>query len=182
MKNAIEKIKGLTYGVELEYENITKQDAVRALERLFGTRSRYVGTYLDAWAVPMPDGREWKVENDGSLCHGCETVSPVLTLADMDAVQNVVRALRHAGAKARSSCGLHIHVGAGDMTPRHLVNLMKIWHVEENFITKACGVVADRLAWYTRPCEIGFVRSAAKINKPTWKNLAEAYYHGNESS
>lgn len=181
MKNAISKIEGLTYGVELEYEKISKEVAVRALERLFGTHAQYVGTYLDAWAVPMPDGRMWKVENDGSLDTGCETVSPVLTLADMDTLQNVVRALRHAGAKVRNTCGLHIHVGAGDMTPKHLVNLMKIWHVEENFITKACGVVADRLAWFTRPSEIGFVRNAAKIKKPTWKQLADIYYRGNET-
>lgn len=181
MRDAISKIAGLTYGVELEYENITKAKAILALESVFGTRAQYVGTYLDAWAVKMPDGRVWKVESDGSLANGCETVSPVLTLADMDTLQAVVRALRQAGAKARSTCGLHIHVGAGDMTPKQLVNLMKIWHVEENFLTKACGVVANRLSWYTRPSEIGFVRDAAKVSKPTWSRLADLYYRGNEA-
>ena len=67
MKNAMSKIDNMTYGVELEYEGISKHDAIKALEQLFGTRATYAGTYLDAWKVPMADGRMWTVENDGSL-------------------------------------------------------------------------------------------------------------------
>ena len=181
MKNAMSKIEGMTYGVELEYECISKHEAVRALEQLFGTHARYAGTYLDAWKVPMPDGREWTVENDGSLSSGCETVSPVMKIADMETVQNVVRALRRAGAKARSTCGLHIHVGAGDVTERKLVNLLKMWYVEENYIVKAFGTQASRLYNYTRPLEKTFIDRVRKDGSLTWKKLEDYYYGGRES-
>ncbi len=46
-------------------------------------------------------------------------------------VQEVVRAIREAGARTDSSCGIHVHVGFGEHTPaslRRLVNIVNIGH------------------------------------------------------
>lgn len=40
-----------------------------------------------------------------------------MTYADMETLQEVVRAMRKAKAKVNSRTGLHIHVGAQGMTP-----------------------------------------------------------------
>ena len=62
----------------------------------------------------MPDGRKWVVERDASVTDPCaEVVSPVCRWEDIVMVQEVVRAIREAGARADSSCGIHVHVGFG---------------------------------------------------------------------
>jgi hypothetical protein len=41
-------------------------------------------------------------------------VTPILTWDDIESLQELVRQLRHAGAKSDPShmCGVHIHIGA----------------------------------------------------------------------
>ena len=51
--------------------------------------------------------------------------------SDIKMVQEVVRAIREAGARTDSSCGIHVHVGFGQHTPaslRRLVNMVNIGH------------------------------------------------------
>ena len=51
--------------------------------------------------------------------------------SDIAMVQEVVRAIREAGARTDSSCGIHVHVGFGEHTPaslRRLVNIVNIGH------------------------------------------------------
>ena len=40
--------------------------------------------------------------------------------SDIEMVQEVVRAIREAGARADSSCGIHVHVGFSEHTPASL--------------------------------------------------------------
>ena len=97
-----------TFGCELEYEGISQETAARTVAEATGGTARYVGGYYGTWEVTMPDGRKWKVVSDGSLRGtSSETVTPVMTVADLDTLQKVVRALRRKGAKANSRTGLH---------------------------------------------------------------------------
>ena len=64
--------------------------------------ARHVGLHLDNWTVAMPDGRHWTVESDASVTDpDAEVVSPVCRWEDIPMVQEVVRALRRAGAHDR---------------------------------------------------------------------------------
>ena len=111
-------MKNQTFGIEIETTGLGRERTARALAALFGTTARHVGRHLDDWKVPMPDGREWTVESDGSVTDpSAEVVSPVCRWEDIEMVQLVVRALRRAGAKADASCGIHIHVGLGRTHP-----------------------------------------------------------------
>ncbi len=47
---------------------------------------------------------------------------------DIPMVQEVVRALREAGARTDSSCGIHVHVGFGEHTPASLRRLVNIFN------------------------------------------------------
>jgi phage terminase large subunit-like protein len=69
-------------------------------------------------------GRTWRVVRDGSLTGDIngEIVSPVLEYADIEELQQVVRAARAAGARADHSTGVHyaravvMHCGAARLT------------------------------------------------------------------
>ena len=72
---------------------------------------------LDPWEIQDPRGRVWKVVSDASLTSAppnlrAEIVSPILRYEDMNELQEVVRAVRRAGAKVDAKCGLHCHVDA----------------------------------------------------------------------
>ena len=79
MQNAIETMKSLTFGTELEYTGIARQVAAKAIQGVIGGRVRFTGGAYDAWEVTAPDGRIWKAIRDGSLENGgCEVVTPIL--------------------------------------------------------------------------------------------------------
>ena len=120
-------MKTQTFGIEVETTGLGCERAARAIAAHFGTTARYVGRHLGDWNVPMPDGRHWTVERDGSVTDpSAEVVSPVCRYEDIGMVQEVVRAIRAAGAKADGSCGIHIHIGLGEHTPQSLRRLVNI--------------------------------------------------------
>ena len=111
-------MKNQTFGIEIETTGIGRERTAKAIAAHFGTTARHIGLHLDDWKVPMPDGRHWTVERDGSVTDpSAEVVSPVCRYEDIEMVQAVVRAIRAAGAKADRSCGIHIHIGLGEHTP-----------------------------------------------------------------
>ena len=108
-----------TFGIEIETTGLGRQPTAEVIAKYFGTTAQYIGAHLDDWKIPMPDGRRWTVESDGSVTDpSAEVVSPVCRWEDIEMVQTVVRALRKAGAKVDSTCGIHIHIGLGEHTPR----------------------------------------------------------------
>ena len=67
MTNTIQTAKELTFGTELEYTNISRERAVKAIHSVVGGTIRYTGGGYDEWTVVAPDGRHWKAVSDGSL-------------------------------------------------------------------------------------------------------------------
>ena len=90
---------GMTFGVEIEVTGVDHADMGVAVARGLGV------PYPAGRGNSVRDaaGREWKVVNDCSISPpGCEIVTPPLTTADMELLQNVIRALRTA-ARFRES-------------------------------------------------------------------------------
>ena len=165
-----------TFGVELEYEGITQEKAARTVARVLGSEARYEGYHLHNWVIPTADGRKWQVVSDGSLCGGAEVVTPILTYADMNTLQDVVRALRKAGAKANIRTGLHVHVGAADFTAKNVANLIKTFYRQECLVLKAAGTVSERLGHYTRPTDRRFVDRICAMATPTMDAINTAWF------
>lgn len=132
-------MKKQNFGVEIELTGITRQDAAQVIANYFGTTTRYAGTYYDTYTAADRKGRTWKAMSDGSILterkvnsgranagreYSCEVVTPVLQYEDLEDLQNIVRALRAAGAIANSSCGIHVHVDGANHTPESLTRLM----------------------------------------------------------
>ena len=91
MTNTIQTAKELTFGTELEYTNISRERAVKAIHSVVGGTIRYTGGGYDEWTVVAPDGRHWKAVSDGSLgsrSTSAEVVTPILKWDDMDTLQS----------------------------------------------------------------------------------------------
>lgn len=86
----METMKEQTFGIEVETTGIGREKTASTIADHFGTTARHIGRHLDNWEVPMPDGRHWTVEHDGSVTDpSAEVVSPVCHIRT---VRVVVRA------------------------------------------------------------------------------------------
>ena len=189
MAGQIAEAKKQTIGVEIEMNGITRSRAAKVAAEFFGT-GRYKDTAARngycTWSAWDSDGREWKFQRDVSIegpdSEKCELVTPVLTYADMELLQELVRQLRHAGAKsdAGRGCGVHIHIGAKGHTPQSLRNLANIMAGHESLIAEALNLDGRRMSRYCRTVDPRFLEQLNKKKPQTMAQLADIWYasHG----
>ncbi len=175
MNQKLETIKSLHFGIENEFENITRQRMADAILSVVGGTIRYGGPH-SAVTVVAPDGREWKAISDASLNTGAEFVTPILGWDDLPTYQECIRAIRHAGAKTPETTSQHVHVGAADLTPQQITNLVRNFYKQEVLIHKAFGTLENRLNRYTRPCDRAFVARILGRRPKTMRELNEAWF------
>lgn len=178
-------MKNQTFGIEIETTGLGRRRTAQAIAEFFGTTAQYIGSHLENWEVPMPDGRHWTVERDGSVTDpSAEVVSPVCRWEDIEMVQAVVRHLRNAGAKVDGSCGIHIHVGLGAHTPQSLRRLVNLVNAKEDLLTQALGITPERRSQWCRPVSPRFLEAVNKAKPTTMDGFAEIWYRhsGGDSS
>lgn len=173
----INSIKTGKFGVEVEMYDITRELASKKVAEFFGTYStlNYVGGTYGKWTCRDAQGRKWSFMSDSSIhdSHGgCEMVTPILGYADIELLQDVVRVLRHNGAKSdpRHECGIHVHVDATGYTVATIRNLANLMKSHDNLILNAIGVTDSRRRW-CRPVNENFVKA---INNKKVKTMEEA--------
>ena len=187
----IEEMKKQTIGVEVEMNSITRQKAAKLAADFFGT-NRFQDTAhrngYHTWSAWDAQGREWKFQRDSSI-HGpdsekCELVTPILTYADMETLQELIRKLRKAGAKSDPSrgCGVHIHIGAKGHTPQSLRNLANIMASHERLIADALAIDQGRMRSYCRMVDPSFLREVNAKKPTTMEALADIWYTSNGAS
>ncbi len=179
------EMKKQTIGVEVEMNNITREKAARIAADFFGTgRHEYTArrngyeTY-SAWDAQE---REWKFQKDVSIAgpsdQKCELVTPILTYADIETLQELIRRLRKAGAKsdATRGCGVHIHIGAQGHTPQTLRNLANIMASHESLLADALKLDRGRMNRYCKTVDPRFL-DRLNLRKPTtMAQLADIWY------
>ena len=189
------------FGCEIEMTGITRQQAADAVGRLFGTSARqtHESSLYDPWEVVDNDGKKWRLVYDGSiaatrrvgrrqepaydLTYKVELNSPVLEYAEMGKLQEVVRALRHAGAVVNPSCGLHVHIDASKHTPRSLRNLLSIMYSKEDLIFAALGAQQRRVERYCKLSRENVVRVVRNMPPGlTMEQLRRAWYEGHDGA
>lgn len=189
-REQIEAMKMQTIGVEVEMNNITREKAARKVAEFFGTTAWYAaGEYgYMSWACKDQQGRVWKFQRDISI-HGpeaekCEMVTPILTYEDIETLQAIIRLLRKAGAKSSPSrgCGVHIHIGKGNHTPKTLRNLVNIMAAHEQQIGRAIRIDAGRTGQYCRVVDPRFLDQLNKRKPTTMTELADIWYAGNHAN
>jgi hypothetical protein len=181
-------MKNQTFGIEIEMNHITRRMAAQVIARTLpsgtlgdGASVRHIGGHTyDVWEVEGVDGRVWKVMRDGSIAgpeqEKTEVVSPVCKWEDIELVQEVVRALREAGAVAHSSCGIHVHIGLGEHTPKTLRNLVNIVNSREDLLTQALQISPERRDCWCLPVDQTFLRHLNTQRPRTSDDLARLWY------
>ena len=185
----IEEMKKQTIGVEVEMNSISRRKAAKLAADFFGT-----GRFQDTahrngyctWSAWDTQGREWKFQRDSSINgpddEKCEMVTPILTYADMELLQELIRKLRKAGAKSDASrgCGVHIHIGAKGHTPQTLRNLVNIMASHESLLISALNLNRYRVTRYCRTVDPNFLTQVNKKKPTSMADLADVWYtsHG----
>ena len=187
----IEEMKKQTIGVEVEMNNITREKAARVAARYFGTH-RYENTAgrngYSTWSAWDAQGREWKFQKDVSIAgpdsEKCEMVTPILTYSDIETLQELIRQLRHAGAKsdATRGCGVHIHIGAKGHTPQTLRNLANIMASHESLIADALNLDHGRMGRYCRTVDPRFLEQVNRRKPTTMTQLADIWYSSHDAN
>lgn len=114
-----------TFGIELE---IVLPSAISSNQfRTAETALRNAGLIADFQTYNHITSPSWKITTDGSLgAGGCEVVSPVLQgAAGIIEARRAAEALRAAGFTVDRSCGFHVHIGASDLTAKHVKALLR---------------------------------------------------------
>ena len=181
----IEAMKKQTIGVEVEMNNITRQEAAKTAATFFGTgRCEYTARRngYETWSAWDSQGREWKFQKDVSISgpddQKCELVTPILTWADIEALQELCRQLRHRGAKSDASrgCGVHIHIGANGHTAQTLRNLANIMASHESLLASALNLDSYRINRYCRTVDQDFLERVNRRKPQTMSALADIWY------
>ena len=190
-RQKIEAIKAQTIGVEVEMYNITRMTAANTAATFFGT-GRFEDTASTngyrTWSAWDRKGREWKFQRDVSIRsrtdeESCELVTPILTYDDIKDLQELIRQLRHKGAKSDPDhmCGVHIHIGAAGHTAKSLRNLANLMASRENLLISALRLDRDRINRYCRTVNTGFLEELNKKKPKSMQQLADIWYKGNNA-
>ena len=191
MKNQIAEMKKQTIGVEVEMNGITRRAAAKIAAEFFGTGRFEDTAYRNGyytWSAWDAQGREWKFQRDVSIegpdSEKCEMVTPILTYADMDTLQELVRRLRKAGAKSdyTRGCGVHIHIGAKGHTAQTLRNLANIMASHESLLADALALDHYRMSRYCRTVDPRFIETVNRRKPTTMSDLADIWYSANNAT
>lgn len=172
-----------TFGIELEFTGITRKRAAGAIAMTIRGDYKYEhlrGAY-DKRIITAADGRKWTICSDSSVTgstydNGGEFVTPVCRYEDIEKVQDCVRALRKAGAKVDSTCGLHIHVGADKHTAKSLRNLVYTFKAKQNLIYKAAGAEDRMENHFSKAIGDDLIDNLKKIRDLDMNSLGDTWY------
>ncbi len=181
------------FGIEIEFTGVTRRKASEIVAKFFNSTVVEEGTYYDTKSVKQADGRKWKIMYDGSIrcqkkvggkiesadrLYSVELVSPILTYKeDIDNLQQLVRELRHAGAFANSSCGIHIHLDGPPHTVQSLRNFINIIASKNDLFYKALEIDPNRMR-FCKKMDDNLVKRINKQKPKTMEQLANIWYAG----
>jgi len=185
--------KATRFGIEIEMTGITRKDAALAAQTVLGGELFYGGSYYDTYELQTFDGRKWKFTYDGSIrcetktrgikesasrLYSVELVSPILTYeADIESLQEIIRALRKAGAFTNNSCGIHIHLDGASHTPRSIRNFVNIIASRNDLFYKALGIEANR-ARYCKKMDEHLVATMNRKKPTSFSAIESIWYEG----
>lgn len=154
-------IKAQRFGVEIEFTGITREKAANLVARVLGgTVSAPARNCYHTRKIADNTGRKWQVmrdssiepqRNDGTVDYldeyRCELVTPILFYDDIETLQEIIRVLRTSGAKANSSCGIHVHVDGANHDCKSLRRLVNVFTARQDLIYDALNIGARANRW-----------------------------------
>jgi hypothetical protein len=154
-------IKNQLFGVEVEMTGITREKAARLVAEVLGTvPSHPESNCYHTRTIADRAARKWKIMRDSSITpirnddtiepldeYRVEFVTPPLNYSDIELLQNIIRKLRENGAKAHSSCGIHIHVDGANHTAASLRRLVNFMTARQDLIYEALQIGDRESNW-----------------------------------
>lgn len=154
-------LKNQLFGVEVEMTGITREKAARLVaEVLRTTPSHLESNCYHTRTIADQAARKWKIMRDSSIEairndgtsepldeYRVEFVTPPLNYSDIELLQNIIRKLRENGAKAHSSCGIHIHVDGANHTAVSLRRLVNFMTARQDLIYEALQIGDRESNW-----------------------------------
>lgn len=154
-------IKNQLFGVEVEMTGITREKAARLVAEVLGTvPSHPESNCYHTRTIADRAARKWKIMRDSSITpirnddtiepldeYRVEFVTPPLNYSDIELLQNIIRKLRENGAKAHSSCGIHIHVDGANHTAVSLRRLVNFMTARQDLIYEALQIGDRESNW-----------------------------------
>lgn len=175
------------FGIEIEMTGITRADAAEVVAEHFRRCAAVQSMGGGKYKVCLEDGRCWSVVSDGSIQtsggEAVELVSPILTYADMEDLQQIIRDLRTAGAKSgpQYGCGIHVHIDGANHDVRSLRNLINIVASKEDLLFQSLQVAQSRAARFCKKTETALVESIKRTKPQRIEDLQVAWYSDNRS-
>lgn len=154
-------LKNQLFGVEVEMTGITREKAARLVAGVLGTTpSHPESNCYHTRTIADQAARKWKIMRDSSITpirnddtsepldeYRVEFVTPPLNYSDIELLQNIIRKLRENGAKAHSSCGIHIHVDGANHTAVSLRRLVNFMTARQDLIYEALQIGDRESRW-----------------------------------
>lgn len=179
------------FGVELEFTGISRQAAANVLGRVFDANVQY-SRASDVYFVADADGFLWQIAKDTTIspesaqeqvdlneCR-CELITPICSCDRLSDIQRVVIALRSAGMKVNSTCGIHVHVDETGHDVESLYSLIQIMACSENTLFNMLEVPQKRVNLWCRPVS-GILMYYIRREDPHYismQDLQESWYAG----
>jgi hypothetical protein len=125
--NSLSSTGDRSFGVEVEFYNITRGEAEFALQQV--NIPVVIAGRRDAVA------NEWKITTDGSVTStntgcgtGLELVSPILSGKNgYKTLKKAINALKNAGARVNVTCGIHTHLGMQNESNKMIAEFATIY-------------------------------------------------------
>lgn len=154
-------LKNQRFGVEVEMTGITREKAAKLVAKVLGG---FVGNaehncYMTR-KITDNQYRTWKVMRDSSIDperndgtadysdeYRVELVTPPLNYEDIETLQKVIRTLKEAGAKANTSCGIHIHVDGANHNAESMRRLAKFFEARQDLFYDALEIGGRANRW-----------------------------------
>lgn len=154
-------LKNQLFGVEVEMTGITREKTARLVAEVLGTTpSHPESNCYHTRTIADQAARKWKIMRDSSIEairndgtsepldeYRVEFVTPPLNYSDIELLQNIIRKLRENGAKAHSSCGIHIHVDGANHTAVSLRRLVNFMTARQDLIYEALQIGDRESNW-----------------------------------
>lgn len=154
-------LKNQLFGVEVEMTGITREKAARLVAEVLGTTpSHPESNCYHTRTIADQAARKWKIMRDSSIEairsdgtsepldeYRVEFVTPPLNYSDIELLQNIIRKLLENGAKAHSSCGIHIHVDGANHTAVSLRRLVNFMTARQDLIYEALQIGDRESNW-----------------------------------
>lgn len=154
-------LKNQLFEVEVEMTGITREKAARLVAGVLGTTpSHPESNCYHTRTIADQAARKWKIMRDSSITpirnddtsepldeYRVEFVTPPLNYSDIELLQNIIRKLRENGAKAHSSCGIHIHVDGANHTAVSLRRLVNFMTARQDLIYEALQIGDRESSW-----------------------------------